>query len=647
MGKLKLPRLISDGMILQHKKKVRIWGEDEPGRTITITFIGADYTGVTNENGEWEIFLNELHSGGDYKMYIRDDAGEEKVIEDVMIGDVWICSGQSNMELPMRRVIDRYPYEMFQCQNDCVRTFKITEHSDFHGPVKEVLTGEWKSASKDTLLDFSATAYFFAKQLYQMTGIPMGVIDASLGGSRIESWMGRDMLEGYQDILALADKYSDDDFVRERLEKNERQAYEWHSSLDSRDLGLQEKWMREDLDISDWKETDIPFFFNETELDGFIGSVWFRREFTVSKKLVEKDAKLWLGTIVDSDTVYVNGVQVGHTEYQYPPRKYVIPAGLLREGRNTIVIRVKSEIGQGRFTDGKRYAVFNDKEEVRLMGIWKYRIGASCEMIPETDFVNWKPTGLYNGMIAPCHKYVIAGVVWYQGESATRTPRRYYDLMKRLINGYREKWEEAKLPFFYVQLPNFSAEIYDSDRDETFSDWPRIREMQRKVLKIPGTSMTVTIDAGEDNDLHPVSKEIVGARIAMQAAAKLYGKPLASDGPILGKVEVNRIKSDESSDKTLWQAVLRFKCAESMRVRAIDKGEEIKDFEILDDNGVLHTADVEIEENKITLTCETDTESIREIRYCYSNTFKGALIYNSENFPMSPFRFHVRKVNQM
>lgn len=642
MKKLKLPRLISDGMIVQHHKRARIWGEDEPGRTVTITFVNVEYSGVADENGDWEIFLNELHWGGDYKMYIRDDAGEEIILADVMIGDVWVCSGQSNMELPMRRVIDRYPYEMFQCRNDCVRTFKITEHADFHAPVKNVLTGEWKSASKDTVLDFSAIGYYFAKELYQLTGIPIGVIDASLGGSRIESWMGRDMLEGCRDLLALADKYSDDEFVKKRLERNERRTLAWHRKLDRRDLGLQENWMQKELDVSEWKDVEIPFFFKDTELNGFIGSVWFRREFTVSKEFAEKEEKLWLGTIVDSDTVYVNGVQVGHTDYQYPPRKYVIPAGVLQEGSNTIVIQVKSEIGQGRFTDGKKYAVFNKEEEVDLTGVWKYRIGAACEMIKETDFVNWKPTGLYNGMMAPCHKYTIAGVVWYQGESATRRPGRYYDLMKRLIQGYREKWKD-EFPFFYVQLPNFSAEIYDSDRDETFSDWPKIREQQRRALKIPNTGMTVAIDSGEDNDLHPVTKEAVAFRIAMQAASRIYHKRVPGESPLIRKVEIKKTGTDENTHKISWRILLRFRYAEKLYARAKGKGDVIKDFEILDGDGVLHTANAEIDANKIILTCETDAAFLKEVRYCYNNTYKGALIYNEVKFPMSPFRVHVRQ----
>lgn len=631
MKTLKLPRLISDGMILQQKKRVRIWGEDEPGRKITLSFLGGKYTSDADGEGYWEIFLEGLEPGGAYEMHICDDAGNEKKITDILIGDVWICSGQSNMELPMARVKDKYPEEIENCANSCIRTFKITEHSDFHAPIKELLTGEWKAAAKDTILDFSAAAYFFAEQTYQITGNPVGLINASLGGARIESWMGRDMLEGYDDFLSLADQYSDDDFVEERLRVNQRQTEEWHGKLDSMDLGVKERWEQCGVALSDFKEIEIPCFFHDTELKGFIGSVWFRREFTVSGEFAKREAKLWLGTIVDSDTVYINGIQVGHTDYQYPPRKYIVPAGTLKAGSNVITIRVKSETGHGRFTDGKIYAIFNEEEKIELSGTWKYRIGAFCDIVPETDFVNWKPTGLYNGMMAPCHKYAIAGVLWYQGEANSDKPERYLELMRRMIMGYRKKWEDEKLPFFYVQLPNFSTELYDSDRYETFHDWPLTREMQRQALEIPDTGMAVAIDLGEDNDLHPLNKKGIGFRLAMLAAKKLYGSMSECEGPQIERVDVGIVDSKTSATIFLKNAT------GGIYAFSENKGEEITDFEFVDEKGILHRAKAELLENRVVLSGEDEASDIREIRYCGHNTNSGALIYNKEGFPMSPF----------
>lgn len=657
MKTLKLPGLISDGMILQQKKRVRIWGEDEPGREVTVSFLEKKYVANVDKEGCWEIFAEGLEPGGAYEMHISDNAGNEKNIKNILIGDVWMCSGQSNMELPMNRVRDKYPEEIKNCANPCIRTFKITEHSDFHAPIKELLTGEWKAAGQDTILDFSAAAYFFAEQLYRLTGNPVGLINASLGGSRIESWMSREMLEGYDDFLALAKRYSDDDFIEERLRINQRQSEEWHGRLESMDLGVKEGWEQCGVDTSDFKEIEIPCFFKDTGLKGFVGSVWFRREFTVSDEFAGRDARLWLGTIADSDTVYINGVLVGQTDYQYPPRKYIVPAGTLKEGGNLITIRVKSETGHGRFTDGKIYAIFNDEEKIELSGIWKYRIGASCDVIPETDFVNWKPTGLYNGMMAPCHKYAIAGVLWYQGEANTDKPERYLDLMRKMIAGYRKNWEDEKLPFFYVQLPNFSTELYDSDRYETFHDWPVIREAQRQALEIPDTGMAVAIDLGEDNDLHPLNKKGVGYRLAMLAAKKLYCLESECEGPQIKGIEIKGMEikgietegtktegnaAGESDSDTIATLFLK-NVTGGTYAFSENKGEEITDFEIVDEQGIRHRARAELSGNRVLLSCEDDISDIREIRYCGYNTNSGALIYNKEGFPMSPFCISVKK----
>lgn len=648
MERLKLPRLISNGMVLQQKKSVRIWGEDEPGRTVTVTFLEKEYSTEVSAAGEWEISIRPADAGSGYQMQIQDDAGENRIINDVAVGDVFICSGQSNMELPIERVMDRYPEEIGQCANKEIRTFKIIENPEFHGPLKDHKSGEWKAVSEDTFPEFSAAAYFFAKYMYRMAGVPVGVIDVSLGGSRIESWMSRDMLSGYEDFLSLADCYSDDAFVQERLALNLHQAKQWHDRLDSMDTGLQEGWPKAEFDLSTWQEVEIPFFFRDTPLKGFIGSVWFYREFTVGERLAGKEAKLWLGTIVDSDTVYVNGVQVGHTDYQYPPRKYTVPEGLLREGKNTIVIRVEVEIGQGRFTDEKTYALFRGDDRINLSGKWLYRIGASCDIIEATDFVSWKPTALYNGMMAPCHKYVCAGILWYQGESNTHeTADRYLDLTERMITGYRAGWGED-LPFIYVQLPNFRVERYGADRDDIINDWPCVREKQRRALKIPGTGMVTAIDLGEDNDLHPLNKEGIGFRLAMQVMKLLYGKESECEGPQIEDV------CAEKAEKSAWKVTLTFKYATGMYAdpRADQEGttpdkrkalSKIRDFELIDEKGVIHTTSARIVEDKVLLMCADEMESVQEVRYCYHNTNRGAMLYNREGFPMTPFLVEIHE----
>lgn len=630
MGDLRLPRLISDGMILQQKKQIKIWGFDRPGRKVMLSFLGEEYVAVADRQGRFEAVLPPMEPGGPYNLYIGNENGEEIVVTDILIGDVWLCAGQSNMELPMERVKDRYPEEIRECSEPFIRTFKVIEHSDFHGPLRELQSGSWEKADTGTILKFSATAYFFAKQMYQMTGVPVGLINTSLGGSRIQSWMSREMLQGDVEDLLLAEKYADDAFVAGQLERNQENMEAWHRNLDEQDQGLKRNFKELKAPEPSFKEVSIPFFFRDTQLQGFIGSVWFLRNFQVTGGLAGKAAKLWLGTIVDSDTVYINGVMVGHTDYQYPPRKYEIPEGLLREGENTIVIRVKCENGHGRFTDGKKYALWNDEEEIDLTGKWYYEIGAACEQIEPTDFVNWKPTGLYNGMVAPCRPYTLAGILWYQGESNTHVPEVYLELMKRMVAGYRKEWGE-ELPFLYVQLPNFAIDRYDSDADETGQGWPVVRELQRRAKKLPRVGMAVTMDLGEDNDLHPLNKKEVGFRLAMLAAKMLYGIASECEGPEICGI-------DYEMEKT-GAVLLYFKnITDGMYAYGGEKGNEIRDFELRDEQGIWHRAAAVIKEDTIRLT---PVERIRirpcGVRYLFSNISHGAMIYNRAGFPLSPF----------
>lgn len=631
MTEWKLPRLISDGMILQQKQKCRIWGRTLPAGLVRVTFLGEVYEALADKEGKWQVCLKELLPGGPYTMHICDNAGNESVIENVLIGDVWFCSGQSNMELPMERVKDAYPEEMGNCDNPFIRTFKITENVNFHGPQEELCSGEWKEAKQATISAFSATAYFFAKSLYEMTHVPVGIMNASLGGACIEAWMGRDMLEGYDEALALADTYDDEKFIERQQQKNIEQSQLWHQKLDTSDIGMKEEWEKEE---TVWEKNDvltIPFFFRDTVLKDFIGSVWFKRTFQVPEEMAEKEAHLWLGTIVDSDTAYVNGVEVGHTEYQYPPRKYIIPKGVLKRGENTIVIRVKCERGKGRFTVGKKYAIWNEEGEINLEGAWKYQIGASCEPSPETDFISWKPTGLYHGMTAPCHKYNIAGIIWYQGESNTHVPEPYKDLFTRMVEGYRQKWQNKNMPFYYVQLPNFSIDIFDSDEDETGSGWPALRELQRQALSIPHTGMVTTMDLGEDNDLHPLDKKDIGFRLALLAVADLYHKDIEYSGPVVKNIQIEKLEGDSGRIHIICDHA-----AGGLYSYHTEKGNEIKDFELVDNSGEVYTAAAWTKDGEIIVEC-SKVKCLTEIRYCYKNTPAGGLIYNKAGLPMSPF----------
>lgn len=443
----------------------------------------------------------------------------------------------------MSWVAPYYEEEIKNCENPYIRSFKIVEHADFHGPLSEPLSGKWKPANPKNVLDFSACTYFFAKKRWDRTGVPVGILNVSLGGAKIEAFMSREMLKGYDDCLAEAERYAQDGWRKEQEEKNEKSTAEWYGRLQKEDAGIKGAWMQEEAwnknkengrkeekaeHRDDSFRIDVPFFFRNTGYRGLCGSVWLARHFTVTKEMAAQDSVFCLGTMVDADEVYVNGSLVGCTAYQYPERRYPVKAGMLHAGENFLVIRLISEQGEGRITPGKPFCLKTESGEISLSGTFQAKVGAVCEKRPPVDFINWRSTGLYNGMAAPCEAFPIAGFLWYQGEANAHMPGvlTYADKLKRLIVGYRKARKDNGLPFLYVQLPNFKIETYYGNEEERDSDWGAMRLEQEKVLTLPGTGMVRTIGLGEDNDLHPHNKKDVGELLA-DLAEKMTGGPPA------------------------------------------------------------------------------------------------------------------------
>lgn len=569
MGDLRLPRLLGDYAVLQRGKDIHIWGWDLPGRTVSISLAREEadrrlpknkeqgkapeqgrtsgektqaWHVRTDETGSFSAFLPAREAGGPYTLRVEDEAGEWLERKHLLIGDVWYCSGQSNMELPVSWVAPYYEEEIKNCENPYIRSFKIAEHADFHGPLSEPLSGKWKPANPKNVLDFSACTYFFAKKRWDRTGVPVGILNVSLGGAKIEAFMSREMLKGYDDCLAEAERYAQDDWRKEQEEKNEKSTAEWYGRLQKEDAGIKGAWMQEEAwnknkengrkeekaeHRDDSSRIDVPFFSRNTGYRGLCGSVWLARHFTVTKEMAAQDSVFCLGTMVDADEVYVNGSLVGCTAYQYPERRYPVKAGMLHAGENFLVIRLISEQGEGRITPGKPFCLKTESGgEIPLSGTFQAKVGAVCEKRPPVDFINWRSTGLYNGMAAPCEAFPIAGFLWYQGEANAHMPGvlTYADKLKRLIVGYRKARKDNGLPFLYVQLPNFKIETYYGNEEERDSDWCAMRLEQEKVLTLPGTGMVRTIGLGEDNDLHPHNKKDVGELLA-DLAEKMTGNP--------------------------------------------------------------------------------------------------------------------------
>jgi sialate O-acetylesterase len=481
-------------------------------------------------DGGWRVLLDARPFGGPHEMTISA-SGRKTVLRDIYFGDVWICSGQSNMELTMQRLRDDFPDEWEAPVNPLIRQFKVPQECDFSGPRRDLSGGRWTVASPDTLHEFSGTAWFFADRVFENHGVPIGLVNAAWGGTPVEAWMSREALAAFPEKIALGDRYDDPALRGQIAEQSESAVKAWHDELTIWDRGLVEKWYKPNATISQWGKITLPGNFSRASLDRFYGSIWLRRQVDISAEFARGGSRLWLGTITDADTVYVNGTEVGSTTYRYPPRKYVVPAGLLNEGENWIVVRVVCCNGMGGVTEGKDFRLFSDQGSVELDGTWEYRVGMrSYKPCPEPFFFQRQPMGLFNAMIAPMLDFPCKGILWYQGESNESNPGEYRDLFAAHVADWQGRWSRADddIPFLFVQLPIWGE---PGENDES-SPWAILRDAQRAALSLPATGMAAGLDLGEWNDLHPINKRDVGRRLAFAAERLVFRNRNSSPGPL-------------------------------------------------------------------------------------------------------------------
>jgi sialate O-acetylesterase len=619
---VRLPRLISDGMVLQRESIVKIWGYAAINEEIAIRFIDSTYHSKADCKGAWHILLPELKAGGPYEMQIQ--ASNMITISDILVGDVWVCSGQSNMELPMRRVSWVYPEEIANSVNNEIRYFHVPRKYDFSGPLNDFQSGSWRTADPESVLDFAAVAYFFAKELYDRYHIPIGLINAALGGSPAEAWMSEEALKAFPEHYKELQDFKDEQLINKIQNSDKERIRMWYELLGQKDEGYkdpQKYWYNPAINTSNWAWMNIPGYWADTEAGYLNGVVWFRKKFLLPSSMAGEHAKLILGRIIDADSVFINGKFVGTTSYQYPPRRYDIPPDLLKAGENTIVVRVISNGGRGGFAPDKPYEIDFEKDTFDLMGKWQYRVGAVMEPLKGETFIRWKPGGLYNAMIAPLLEYSIKGVIWYQGESNADRPDEYYRLFPALINDWREKWNDNSLPFLYVQLPNY---MKASDQPSE-SNWALMREAQQKTLSLPETGMAVTIDVGEWNDIHPLNKKDVGHRLALAAQKVAYGNEnIVYSGPVYQdmKIDGNRI-------------ILTFTNTGSGLIAK--GGGDLRQFAIAGKDKRFVWAQAKIENDKVVVWNSKISNPVA-VRYAWADNPEGANLYNKEGLPASPFR---------
>ena len=620
-GQVRLPKLISDGMVLQRNNEVKIWGWASGNENVSVHFLDSIYQTKADENGKWNITLSDLKAGGPYKMEIN--ATNSITINDIMIGDVWVCSGQSNMEHTLGSFDWVYKNEIANSTNEYIRQFYVPQKYNFNEPQKDLQSGSWKVANPRNVINFSAVAYFFGKAIYDKYKVPIGLINSSLGGSPVESWISEDALKSFPSYYNEARLFRDSLLIQKIEASDTRRINDWYDLSTKIDKGYKDSqnlWSDPSLNDSDWLTMKIPGYWADTKVGLLNGVVWFRKKVDIPVSMVGKKAKIILGRIVDADSVFINGKFIGNTTYLYPRRRYDIPVNTLKEGENIIVIRVINSAGRGGFVYDKPYEIETENDTVDLKGEWKFKVGDIMPSLASQTFIRWKPLGLYNAMIAPLLNYKIKGVIWYQGESNADRPGDYFNLFSAMINDWRYKWNEGNFPFLFVQLPNFM----EAKSEPSESNWALLREAQLKALSLPNTGMAVTIDIGEWNDIHPVDKKDVGNRLALAAEKIAYGDDVVYSGPTYKsmKIEGNKI-------------ILSFTNIGSDLIAK--SGGDLKYFEIAGTDKHFVWARAKINGDKVIVWNNKIPNPIA-VRYAWADNPDNANLYNSAGLPASPFR---------
>ena len=519
-GAVRLPSVLSDGMVLQRNRPIKVWGWAESGEKFELAWNDTVYKVVAESDGTWQLELPAMAAGGPYSMTI---GGIE--LNDILVGDVFLCSGQSNMELPVSRVTDMFADEIAGYENGLIRHYAVPQTFDFNKECDDTPAASWKPCTQENVMEFSALAYFFAKELHKKTGVPVGLVNASWGGTPVEAWMSENALQPFPKYINEKNIYEDEGYLQRIKQLEGEEFHRWNTALDQGDPGLtgEIKWYSPDLDDSRWKSVDM--FSDDWGNDGLNpvgGSHWLRKDITIPAALEGKEAIIRMGCIVDADSVYVNGHFVGNTTYQYPPRIYKIPAGVLKAGTNNITVRVISNGGQPSFVPEKPYKIICGTKEISLEGKWKYRQGAPMPQAPSMMFFHYKPVCLYNTMISPLRNLNFQGVLWYQGESNVERRNEYAALLGEMIHDWRKTFNDFDLPFYIVEL----AEFLHKDDVQGRKAWEEMREEQAKAAKTDRYAVLIkNEDLGEWNDIHPLNKKTLGTRIA-KAAIKDVKKQL-------------------------------------------------------------------------------------------------------------------------
>ena len=627
-----LPAIISDNMVLQSGMKVRIWGTAKAGERVTVTFGKNAANTVADAQGRWQVWLGPSKPGAPRELIVKGD--NVLTIKNVLVGDVWICSGQSNMEWPLINT-DNATETLAQANYREIRLFTV-EKKTATSPLDDV-QGHWVVTTPEEAAHFSAVGYFFGRELYQHLKSPIGLIHTSWGGTPAEAWTSHEGLLSSPELKPIIDRYESSLNAMPATKENYARALaKWEEEnlyVDRENKGEALGYANPGISTSDWQKMDLPKQFEAAGLM-IDGAVWFRKEVVVPEMWAGSNLVLNLTAIDDFDTTYFNGTKIGSTGRETPdsyqvPRMYVVPGSLVHAGTNVIAVRVFDRAGEGGFGRAGEMSLrspnFDLSKSISLRGSWDYKV----ELALESKHVDWgtrpeevgatnqnSPSVLYNAMLAPLVPFAIRGAIWYQGESNAGRAYQYRTLFPIMIRDWRRAWGRL-FPFYFVQLANWRPR---KEQPED-SDWAELREAQFMTLREPRTGMAVAIDIGGE-DLHPRNKLDVGRRLAAWALADVYGEKVVPSGPLFDGFSIQ-------GDK------IRIKFKHALGLKTND-GAAVKGFAIAGDDRKFVWAEARIDGQTIVVSSPSISKPVA-VRYAWADN-PGVNLYNQAGLPASPFR---------
>lgn len=615
---VQMPLLFSDGMVFQRNKPIPVWGWADANEKVEVRFNKQTKIITADANGKWMVKLDVEKAGGPFELSIT--AKNKITIKNVLVGEVWICSGQSNMEFQVYKTMNSKA-EINDSNYPMIRHFGVAQ--DLSGTPKEDLkAGKWAVCNKENVGDFTAVGYFFAKKLYAELKIPIGLINTSWGGTCVETWTSREAFEKspeFKDMISEMPQV-DMDSVFEIYKKSVLDNLKKVQGFDVT-MTNENQFAALNFQDANWPEIKVPSLWENQQIGNVDGVVWMRKTIVLSAAQAQKEAVLHLSKVDDEDITYVNGVEVGTNKIWEAQRVYKIPAGVLKEGVNVIAVRIADYTGGGGiYGDPADLKIDFKDSSLALEGLWKFNVVQVKIAISPNSY----PSLLYNAMINPLIPYAFQGVLWYQGEANVWRAKQYNIAFPLMIKDWRTKWagNQGNFPFYFVQLSSYNE---FNGNSKTGSKWAELREAQTQTLKLPNTGMAVTTDIGNAKDIHPTNKQDVGKRLAAIALNTIYDKKRIYGGSIF--------KSQEIKGN---QIILTFDNIGS-RLTTSDSNGILKGFEIAGADKVFYLAKAVIKNNQVIVSSENVPNPVA-VHYGWADDDTEINLYNKEKFPVSPFR---------